>query len=699
MPDYLDPALRITPQYFVEELIDIPKLTELLELYSNATKMVTALLDLHGNVLIATNWQDSCTKFHRKNEQTCANCLESDTALAGALAAGNKYNVYRCKNGLVDVATPVIIEGQHIANLFTGQFFFEPPNLEEFRQKARNVGFDEEQYLDAIQRVPVYSESEIEAHFAFLAKLAEMVAEMGANTIKIKQMNKKVIQEHDVLASSFSKFIEMAPIGVVKNRIDNGRFLLANDAFSRLVGTDKLSLMSQTLRELIAPADRESFDKAIVGLPKSKAFGDLNVHIQVAPNSYATVLLHGVLVEETTGVKSIWTVVQDITESMTLQANLIEAIDKANMASNAKSDFLANMSHEIRTPMNGVLGSLQLLENQVTEPQNKKLLDASLTSARSLLTIINDILDFSKLEAGKLKLESIGLSLSQIIETIISDIGPTAHKKNIKLYAHISTDSNDQWLGDPTRIRQILINVVSNAIKFTKQGEVTISLTTRVDNGQRLPVITITDTGIGMDEQGVKALFERFEQADTSTTRSFGGTGLGMSITRNLLTLMNGTIDIQSQLGKGTTVTIALPLEADSSTISQPKKVELFPAPDLSGKCILVAEDNDINWLIVSTMLKHTKATLVHAKDGQIAIEKFATVTPDIVLMDIHMPNMDGINACHHIKQHSPNTPVIVLTASIMSDDIAMYERVGFDDWLGKPLEMNLLYKKLSVFQ
>lgn len=197
----IDDELLIARQYAVKDLIDTDKLQELLQMYSDATGMATALLDIEGNVLIATNWQDACIQFHRQNPLTCANCHESDTVIAGQLAEGHKYNVYKCKNGLVDVATPVIVQGRHIANLFTGQFFLSPPNLDDFRLRAKDVGFDESSYLNAIKKVPIYSEDEIESHFKFLAKLAEMIAEMGVDKEKVMDMNRHLILSAEKIAN------------------------------------------------------------------------------------------------------------------------------------------------------------------------------------------------------------------------------------------------------------------------------------------------------------------------------------------------------------------------------------------------------------------------------------------------------------------------------------------------------------------
>lgn len=691
----IDPAHLISPEYLVSDLIDIPRLTKLLELYSSATGMVTALLDLDGNVLIATNWQDSCTKFHRQNTRTCANCLESDTALAGQLAEGHKYNVYECKNGLVDVATPVVIENQHVANLFTGQFFFEKPDLATFRERARQVGFDEDSYVEAIARVPVYSKTEIESHFTFLATLAEMIAELGIANKKISQMNKKVVRQNELLASSFNDFIAVAPLGVAKSNANTGRIVLANSAFTELVALDIDKLTEYSLIDFIA-FGAETLTRTVEALQNSETFGPVEVRLKTRGGTGITALLHGVKTVEVTGAACIWTIVQDITLSKLHEMKLNAAKKRAEQANISKSAFLANMSHEIRTPMNGVLGALQLLERNVTDDSDRDLIDKSLYSARTLLTIINDILDYSKIEAGKLELENVPISIKQIVESISSDLYPVTQSKLLELHIKIAGGFTDNWRGDPVRIRQILLNLASNAVKFTSKGKVEI-LASQVQMGPRTVLeFMVKDTGIGMDQNGIKALFERFEQADSTTTRSFGGTGLGMAIAKNLIDLMGGQIYVTSEQGKGSEFRVMLPLEQGGDEIKVASGRYQGKAPILKGKTIVIAEDNEINQSIVARMLEETQAELVFANDGVEAIEAFQRCSPHLILMDIQMPNLDGIAACRRIKGLDPDTKIVALTANVMKDDLRRYQQEGFTEHIGKPIDMSVLYQTLA---
>ena len=269
-----------------------------------------------------------------------------------------------------------------------------------------------------------------------------------------------------------------------------------------------------------------------------------------------------------------------------------------------------------------------------------------------------------------------------------------AHEKGISLTLSNQVEA-EFWQGDATRIRQVVINIVSNAIKFTKKGSVVIEVK-QTNNGNEI-LFDIEDTGIGMSQEHLSRLYERFEQADQKTSREFGGTGLGMAITRSLVNLLGGRIEVVSQLHKGSTFSVYLPLEmADSpSGISA---TDTFTDLNLHNKKILIAEDNQLNRIIVKEMLSSKDATIEFAENGLLAINKYKEFQPDLVLMDIQMPEMDGIEACKRIKADNPGLSIVALTANIMAEDIEKYDKAGFDDVLGKPIKQELLLKKLATY-
>ncbi len=379
--------------------------------------------------------------------------------------------------------------------------------------------------------------------------------------------------------------------------------------------------------------------------------------------------------------------------------NMARALLESDSANRSKSDFQANMSHEIRTPMNGVLGTLQVLERSDLTSHTKERVNKALFSAKHLLTIINDILDYSKIEANKLELEEQPFSLLEITESAVSDLKALAQSKDLKLAMEVESSFQDGWLGDSVRVKQIIVNLVSNAVKFTEAGSVTVKLSLAdASDQQEQIVIEVIDTGIGMSKAMQSKIFERFSQADTSSTRKVGGTGLGMSITHSLVTLMEGRLNVESEEQQGTRVTVELPLPR-AELVSETEVPFSLAVPDLTGKQILVAEDNMINQTIIESMLESTNVSFDMVENGQLALDAVSGKQGryDAVLMDIQMPVMDGVQACKEIKAQFPHLPVIALTADVMADEVQKYLQLGFDEHIGKPIDMNRLYSVLAA--
>lgn len=386
----------------------------------------------------------------------------------------------------------------------------------------------------------------------------------------------------------------------------------------------------------------------------------------------------------------------DITEKVSTMEVLEQEKRNAEAATKAKSAFLANMSHEIRTPMNAILGALQLLENSTVEPSMKNIVENATLSAKGLVTIINDILDYSKIESEQLLLERAPFNVLDIVDAVKYELESLIKQKGIGFAIDVAPSFVDGWCGDSVRVKQVLLNLATNAVKFTHKGNVTIKLKTLESNGQDVLLCEIIDTGIGMDKDTQARIFERFSQADSSTTRLYGGTGLGMSISLNLVMLMNGTMNLESELGEGTTVSLVLPLARAQAETKKTATVD-DAIPDLRHSKILVAEDNNINQLVIESMLEPTGAHVTLVDNGQQAVQHVLQNKVDLVLMDIQMPVMDGITAQQKIAEDSGHVPVIALTANVMSDDIAKYLEAGFVAHIGKPVDLKTLYHVLHT--
>ena len=374
----------------------------------------------------------------------------------------------------------------------------------------------------------------------------------------------------------------------------------------------------------------------------------------------------------------------------------------AEAASHAKSQFLANMSHEIRTPLNGVLGMAQAMEQDTLTDLQRDRLDVIRKSGDMLLAILNDILDLSKIEAGKLELEQAPFDLEDLARGAHAAFTAIANKKGLSFDLMVEPSAVGSYLGDSTRVRQILYNLVSNALKFTEAGEVRV----RIFGQARGFVMAISDTGVGIEPDRVAHLFQKFEQADASTTRKFGGTGLGLSICRELAHLMGGAIAVESLVGRGSVFTVTLPLErsADVRVSAAPLAIAAAPDAELGQRTlrVLAAEDNPVNQMVLKTLLHQAGVHPMLVGDGQAALAAWEANDWDLILMDMQMPVMDGLDATRAIRARERatgrlRTPIIALTANVMAHQIATYVEAGMDRFVGKPIEVGELFAAIEA--
>ena len=371
------------------------------------------------------------------------------------------------------------------------------------------------------------------------------------------------------------------------------------------------------------------------------------------------------------------------------------AVARAEDASRAKSEFLANMSHELRTPMNGVLGMASLLEEMPLTADQEECLGVITDSARSLMHLINDILDLSKIESGQMELELVPTNLDDLIRRVVSLLSVRTEERGLRLEYRSKGRVTGYFRADGLRIRQIIMNLVGNAVKFTEEGAITISLE-EADAGV---VIRVADTGVGIPPERVAGIFERFTQADQSTTRRFGGSGLGLTICRLLVEEMGGRISVSSQVGQGSTFSVELPLQrvAEAALVGDEDRAT---APDeragLRGR-VLVAEDNATNARIARHMLERFGLEVTVVDDGRAAIEHVATEACDLVLMDWHMPEVSGLEAAAAMRSAGhARLPIIAMTASAMRGDRQLCLEAGMDDFISKPVVIDDLHGVVS---
>ena len=408
------------------------------------------------------------------------------------------------------------------------------------------------------------------------------------------------------------------------------------------------------------------------------------------------------LLDENNAIIKIVGTLQDVTERKLSEQEIMKAREQAENSMKVREIFLANMSHEIRTPMNAILGFTRLLYETELSDEQRSFIDAIHFSGENLLVIINDVLDLSKIQSGKMTIEKCEFGIHEVLKGVISVMRPRTQEKGLKMISQIDQQIPHTIKGDPVRLNQILTNLISNAIKFTEKGSVTIEVHAIHNEKQDLLLqFKVTDTGIGIFEDKLPVIFENFVQASADTTRKFGGTGLGLAIVKNLVELQEGKISVSSTPGLGSTFTVHLPFERIDTRIGNPveviETVESFDA--LRGVRLLVAEDNAVNQLLVKKVLLKAGCKVDLAMNGAEAIEYLKANKYDAVLMDIQMPEMDGYSATEFIRSKLPRPlcqiPIIAMTAHAFGEDVNRCLAAGMNDHVSKPFKAEDLYAKI----
>ncbi|MFW2271913.1 response regulator [Burkholderia orbicola] len=485
--------------------------------------------------------------------------------------------------------------------------------------------------------------------------------------------------------------VEAAPAGIALLSLDDGAVLLQNDTMRAYDARAAAGAPSLAAR-LFARFDRS---------PGANAWQpDLHVALPTAHGD--TVDLLATLVRTRYRDADVLLCnVSDITSQKAIERHLDEARRAADAANDAKSAFLATMSHEIRTPLNAILGNLELIGREPLSATQGERLHTVEGASSTLLGLINDILDLSKIEAGQMSLEAIPFDLADTIRQTGAIFEPLAAAKGLQFDVIVADALAPRYIGDPTRIRQIAANLVSNAIKFTSDGDVTLEVYLRDDADPESPVVIgVSDTGIGMTDAQRAALFKPFTQADTSITRRFGGTGLGLALTKRLATMMDGTIDVKSEPGDGSTFVVTLPLRAasaDEAAQDDTREQDAAARPALAAR-VLVVDDHPVNRTLQQSQLVALGYEAQTAEDGASALRRCADARYDLVITDLNMPGMDGYTLARALRAQYPDLPVVASTAHASAEERARCAEAGMVDVLVKPVLLDTIDRTVRRF-
>jgi PAS domain S-box-containing protein len=533
--------------------------------------------------------------------------------------------------------------------------------------------------------------------------LLHVIKNIEINTDELRQLTNQLKFKNLQLGLQEEKFrniIENMNLGILE--VDNNDIIqYANNTFSAISGFSLEELKGKNAHKLFTKKSDEKIIKEILSERIKGESGNYEVTVYTKSGDERIWFISGAPNYNDRGeiIGSIG-VHLDITDRKKLEKALEKARDKAQEASKTKELFLANMSHEIRTPLNIILGMTRLIKKENLNERLVEYVNHSQYAANHLLAIINDILDISKIEFGEMKLQLNPFNLYSLSNAIESIFTPNAEEKGLNFNYSISDNISDSLLGDDLRVRQVLINLIGNSIKFTDKGYVSLKVSLLKENKETQTIsFEIKDSGIGMSEEFINHIFDKFSQEANKANRKYAGTGLGMAICRDLLALMNSQLKIESFRGRGTTISFDIEFKKSINNSSLPlTKISNLELNNISSKKVLLVEDNKINRLIAGKSLEILGCTFEEAINGIEAIEILKNQSFDLILMDIQMPDMDGVEATKIIRQEMKiTTPIVALTANVFKQDLDSYIAVGMNDFIIKPFDEENFFEKVSL--
>ncbi len=539
----------------IKHLIDFKKVDALLEGFYKSTGFVTAILDLEANVLSQSGWRPICTEFHRVNPGTFKNCVISDTELANKMASGAKYHSYKCLNGLVDVAMPIMIEGEHVANLFSGQFFMEEPDKDSFLRQAKQFGFDEEKYLDALSKVPVVSEEKVKSAMDFLHDMTQFISEQAYRQKEVIDLTRQLRRNEKDLRESQ----RIAQIGSWRLDVETNQVFWTEELYN-MYGFDP-TVPPPPYTEHMKLFTPESWERLSTALASTVATGTsytLELETIKKDGSNGWMWVHGEAIVDTNGkTTSLWGAAQEITNRKRAEEVLKENEWLLREANAQKDKFFSIIAHDLRSPFNSILGFSQLIVDQLKEKDYDGLDEYAnilLQSSQRAMNLLVNLLEWTRSKTGRIEYNPEHFELVDFVEQTMPLFEDIARQKSISI--NLLLPSYLLVFADKHMINTVLRNLISNAVKFTRQGgEVTISAARK----QGEVSISVKDNGVGISKNRIEKLFRIDESDSTKGTANEQGTGLGLILCKEFVEKHGGRIWVESAIDTGSAFTFTIP--------------------------------------------------------------------------------------------------------------------------------------------
>ncbi len=697
----------------ISKILDLSVLAPLAESNWRLTGVPVRLFLMNGEKTAEVGKPSVCSRFHEQHPQTRICCLKAE--FLRRIDTFTSWNCpFFCDNGLREVALPLMLEGQRVGVLFLGPFLLDSDVLPtaDFRERARRYEFDENAYLSALHELPIISAEQLERAMTFYTDFLRVVEHLG---VRNRQWMREAVERNraQVMAAESEAKYRMLVEGssdLIYSIDLEGRFTFLSAGVEKFGYTPE-EVLGKSMFTFVHPDDRARIiEKFREGFRRGAHPSINEFQVLTKDGGFRHVEEAGRIICDDQGKPVMVTgILRDVTQRSIAAEALRRGKDMAEAANRAKSTFLASVSHEIRTPMNAILGFSELVLKSHLSPEVRSQMEIIRKSGHDLLGIIDELLDLTRIESDQMRFEEKPFSLSQLLSDLRHTFEPRIRDKGIRFELDIPTHLPERFLGDGLRIKQILTNLVGNALKFTRDGSIALSLQINLSpesaagSHQREILFTVRDTGIGIPEDKLQAIFEPFTQVDGSYSRQYGGIGLGLAICRRLIEHMGGSISVQSILGQGSTFACRLPLMVatpDSLAQTSPQP-ETVPLPVGRMLQVLLAEDEPMSSLLAKTILSRQGHQVTVVDNGRDALEAVERDQFDLVLMDVSMPEMDGLEATRRIRaweqrhsetvtgsgsSHPHHVPIIALTAHAMKGDEERIRSSGVDAYLTKPV-------------